>query len=113
MRLMVKRDKTRKKLMVDHPDDGTLVFWKDLVFEEKKWAIRNYYKEAFDEAYNHILYELNMETNEDDIELAEMANEIGLIFLKFLSGFDPAKTRNTDRGHFREIRDSSSIGNKI
>ena len=114
MRLLVKRDKSRKRLMVDHPDTGILVEWRSLSKDEKKWAVRSYFKEYFDEAYNQIMFNLlDPDSNKDEEELQEIAFEIGRRFLAYVSGFDPDKTNNTTRGNFRELRDDSALKNKL
>ena len=85
--MLVKRDKTRKKLMVDHPDSGELVEWKSLPEYDKKWVVRNYFKEYFDEAYNEILFALiDPDEIKEEAELAEIAREVGKSFLGYLAG---------------------------
>jgi hypothetical protein len=112
--MFVKRDKTKKKLVIDHPDTGQLVEWKDLSAKEKEWAVRNYYREYFDEAYNQILFSLlDPDENKEEKELVSIAYTIGRKFLAYLAGFDPDKSKNTSRGNFQSLRDDSPLGNKI
>ena len=114
MRTIVKRDKTKKVLMVDHPESGVLVAWKDLGRIEKKWLVRKYFKEAFDDAFNTILGDLpNIDTNKDEEEFVEIATDVAKTFLAYMCNLDPEKTANTDRSNFRELRDSSSFGKAI
>ena len=111
MRFLLKRDKTAK-LMVDHPDTGELVPWSSLGRVEKKWAIRVYYREYLEEAYNSILHALNNpDTNREEEEVAEIAQSIAADFLKYISNLGD-NTNKTDRGNYREIRDSSCISNR-
>ena len=112
MRLLLKRDKTAK-LFIDHPETGELVPWSSLGKIDKKWAIRVYYKEALEEAYNEIIHSLNdPDTNKEEEEIADIAQGIAADFLKHISNLGD-NTKKTDRGNYRELRDSSCISNKI
>ena len=114
MRMLTKRDKTKKVLMVDHPTTGELIAWKDLGRVEKKWIVRNYFKDAFDDAFNSLMGELrNIDENKDEEEFAEIATDVAKTFLAYMCNLDLERTKNTDRGNFRELRDSSSFGKKF
>lgn len=112
MRILLKRDKTAK-LFVDHPETGELVPWSSLGRIDKKWAIRIYYREVLEEAYNEIIHSLNNpDTNKEEEEIADIAQSIAMDFLKHISNIGD-NTNKSDRGNYRELRDSSCISNKI
>lgn len=93
---------------------GELVYWKDLSGNDKRLAIRNYFKERLDEAYNEILYDLlDPESNEDDKEVAGVTRYVADRMLKLICGLDPDATRDFNRQGFPELKASSAIKNKL
>jgi len=109
-RLLVKRDRTKKIIIVEHPETGELVPWVDLGYVNKKMVIRQYFRQCFDEAFNDVMFSLqDPDTNKVEGEIRDTTSEIARIFLEALAGLDRTKTRNTDRGGYRELRDASAI----
>ena len=112
MRLLLTRNK-KATLLVDHPKTGELVEWNSLSMLDKRWAIRVYYREALEEAYNEILHSLNNpDINKEEEEVAALAQSVASDFLRHISNLGD-NTKKTDRGNYRELRDSSCISNKI
>ena len=114
MRFITREQKNKKRAMVDHPETGELVFWKDLSVNDRRLSMRNYFKERLDAAYNEILYDLlDPDDNEDDHDIAEVARYVGERMLKIVCGLDPDATRDFNRQGFPEMKSSSSLKNKL
>lgn len=109
-RVMVKRDRTKKIVMVDHPETGELTPWRDLTISQKKLVIRHHIRSYFDDALNEIIFSLqDPEKNPDEHEIYEITHGISTQFIKLLSGVDFTTTRNVVRGGYADLRDKSAV----
>ena len=88
-RFILKRDKKRTSLMVNHPKTGELVYWKDVSVPDKKILIRRYLYEALCDGYDDLITSLvNIEENKDEQEVAVLAYEIGRDMLPRLCNYE-------------------------
>ena len=107
---LIKRDRTKKILIVEHPESGELVPWRDLLEIEKRLVIRQHFRECFDDAFNEIMFSLqDPDSNPEEGEIRDVTKGIAYKFLELLSGTDFNKTRNHKRGGFTELKEKSAI----
>lgn len=109
MRLIRKLEQGKFVVYIDHPETDELVRWKDLSDEFKNYIVRKYFKNAFDVAYNELMFKLGEGNTPEDKEISSKTKMIGRKFLGYMCGLDFDTTNKTDRGNFRELWKKSTI----